>query len=141
MNLIDRLVARLQFPESGCWEWTGTKTRGGYGLISDKRRKKLTHRVYYEFYTGEPIPQGKILMHLCDNPPCVNPEHLAVGTQRDNVNDMYAKGRRYGAPRKAVCKRGQERSGDNLRGASCVECQRITRREWRERRKAAGLPS
>lgn len=144
MNLIARLVARLAFPDDGpleCWVWTGTTTRGGYGLISDAGRKRLVHRVYYEHYTGQPIPEGKILLHTCDNPPCINPEHLLVGTQRDNMNDMYAKGRRYGAPKKPVCKRGHPREGDNLRNGSCVQCYNITRREWRQRRKAAGLPS
>lgn len=72
---------------SGCWEWRGGTTKG-YGTYRDKS----AHRVSYERYKG-PIPPGMIVCHSCDNPSCVNPDHLWAGTYSDNANDMWSKGR------------------------------------------------
>lgn len=79
---------------AGCWIWTGDRhARDGYGRAQPPGRRLMkAHRVAYELVHG-PIPDGKVVMHTCDNPPCVNPAHLTVGTQLDNVNDMLAKGR------------------------------------------------
>lgn len=78
-----------------CWPWTGGLTVGGYGIIRPGRpsRKHLgTHRVAYEIAEG-PIPAGLFVLHRCDNRRCCNPSHLFLGTQQDNIDDMYAKGR------------------------------------------------
>lgn len=77
---------------TGCWIWTRLKSRG-YGIITVNRRNKLAHRFSYERYVGS-IPDGMHVCHRCDVPACVNPAHLFVGTQRDNMNDMDSKGRR-----------------------------------------------
>lgn len=80
---------------SGCWLWTGAKsTNGGYGYFIYGRggQKLRAHRVAWEMTHG-PIPEGWVVMHLCDNPLCVNPDHLEVGTQADNVLDMRIKDR------------------------------------------------
>jgi hypothetical protein len=83
---------RLTDPE-GCWEWLGGTTRG-YGLIYDGvKRYVKAHRVAYEVAVG-PIPDGLIVCHACDNRLCCNPDHLWIGTQRDNVWDAIRKGRR-----------------------------------------------
>ncbi len=75
----------------GCWEWTGAKGRG-YGLFHDGIRLVPAHRWLWE-QTNGPIPKGKILCHHCDNRPCVRPDHLFMGTNKDNSEDMVRKGR------------------------------------------------
>ena len=77
-----------------CWLWTGVKDGNGYGMIQDTSagRALRAHRVSFEMAYG-PIPEGKIILHECDNPPCVNPKHLRCGTKRDNALDAVAKGR------------------------------------------------
>ena len=79
-------------PNSGCWLWTAAYGRRGYGLIWDGKRLAIAHRVSWEMHRGE-IPAGLKVLHKCDVPPCVNPEHLFLGTQKDNVDDMLAKQR------------------------------------------------
>lgn len=76
----------------GCWTWTGHKDPNGYGRLNVKNKPMLAHRLSYEVHVG-PIPAGKVLCHRCDNPSCVNPAHLMVGEQADNVADMARKGR------------------------------------------------
>jgi len=78
--------------ESGCWIWTAGADDLGYGRIGVKGSTKLAHRVGWELYKGK-IPDGKNLCHRCDVPACVNPDHLFIGTQADNMMDMGAKGR------------------------------------------------
>lgn len=80
-------------PNSGCHLWTGTVCKHGYGRIYRKGASPvLVHRVAWERVHG-PIPAGLKVCHRCDTPSCVNPDHLFLGTQRDNLRDMYAKGR------------------------------------------------
>lgn len=75
-----------------CWIWTGYTNPAGYGTFGMDRSVKLAHRVAYEMLVV-PIPVGMCLCHRCDNPPCVNPAHMFVGTQRDNTNDAMEKRR------------------------------------------------
>lgn len=72
-----------------CWEWNGRTTEDGYGLV---HRQKLTHRVSWSYFKG-PIPEGIKVLHTCDNPSCVNPDHLFLGTIGDNNKDRSMKGR------------------------------------------------
>lgn len=81
-----------------CWEWAARKNASGYGLfVMGHSKVFLAHRVAYEHWVG-PFPNTMRILHRCDNPPCVNPDHLFVGTQADNVRDMVAKGRNVCVP-------------------------------------------
>ncbi|MDD4280094.1 MAG: HNH endonuclease [Candidatus Sumerlaeales bacterium] len=76
----------------GCWEWLGCKNMGGYGMIRVDGRLHQAHRISYALYNGE-IPDGMCICHRCDNPGCVNPTHLFLGTKLDNAKDRERKGR------------------------------------------------
>lgn len=75
-----------------CWPWAGACVTGGYGRLTTADGYILAHRRSYELEHG-PIPDGMIVRHGCDNPNCVNPRHLQVGTMKDNTQDMISRGR------------------------------------------------
>jgi hypothetical protein len=75
-----------------CWLWAGPRQKAGYGEINRGNKVLLAHRVSYEKFVG-PIPDGMNLLHTCDNPPCIRPDHLVPGTQGDNMRDAKRKGR------------------------------------------------
>lgn len=77
--------------DSGCWEWNGGRRAFGHGTVG---RSQAAHRLAYETWVG-PIPEGLIVRHKCDNPPCVNPDHLEIGTHADNAWDMTVRNRFY----------------------------------------------
>lgn len=91
--LYDRLsLIGWTVQESGCWEWSGSRYPRGYGRVPAKGTTLGAHRVAYEAWVG-PIPKGLLVRHKCDNPPCINPEHLEVGTNLDNMKDKVTRGR------------------------------------------------
>jgi len=76
----------------GCWEWTGSIDKDGYGQIHLHGKTIRAHRFAYMLVNGE-TPDNKHVLHTCDNPACVNPNHLWLGTNQDNVDDRERKGR------------------------------------------------
>ena len=88
-----RLYNSARLDEAGCWVWAGARDAHGYGMLSINNNTRRAHRVAYEAFCEE-IPQGMVICHSCDNPSCINPAHLRVGTQADNVADREARGRR-----------------------------------------------
>ena len=90
-----RLLRNSEQKQTGCREWLKGHQSDGYGVISINKRCLLAHRVAYEAFIGE-IPHGMIVMHKCDNPSCINPEHLLVGSHQDNMRDRNTKGRARG---------------------------------------------
>lgn len=90
--VIERLLETVVFGASDCWVWRGPVNDFGYGRMTFKGRTQTAHRVSYEAFVGA-IPEGLSLLHSCDNPSCINPEHLSPGTYSDNRRDCQAKGR------------------------------------------------
>ena len=76
-----------------CWEWTASKTEQGYGHFGFNKHVVKAHRFSWMLYSGKNIPEGMFVCHHCDNPSCVNHNHLFLGTPQDNMNDMIKKGR------------------------------------------------
>ena len=141
MSLHDRLWARIKRTSdaNACWPWIGSRTTDGYGHMGFKGQLYRTHRLAYECANG-PIPNGMVLMHRCDNPPCCNPAHLVVGTQQENARDVVLKGY-HPCSLKTHCPSGHPYSPDNTavrrKGTSnpyraCKECERTRNRlRWR----------
>lgn len=126
---------------SDCIEYSGGTFRNGYGSanlwVGGRHYIVYAHRLAYELAHG-PIPPGMVVMHTCDNPPCVNADHLRAGTQGDNVRDASSKGRLRRAL-KTHCKRGHEFTPDNTyfrpEGRQCKACVYMHTRIYREKKK------
>lgn len=151
LSEIDRFFSQVQAePNSGCWFWDGSLTvEGGYGQFGIKRdgkwRTVRAHVYSYEAFVGLK-PQGEtriVVMHKCDVPSCVNPRHLTVGTDVDNMQDAISKGRMIpGIANRSLthCKNGHPFAGTNVvqRGnrRHCKTCNRRRTAEYRARKEA-----
>lgn len=93
---IERFWEKVEIGEAGdCWEWTAYKTKKGYGRFQLSGSPERAHRVAWALTFG-PVPDGLFVCHHCDNPGCVNPAHLFIGTNSDNQLDSVCKGRHKG---------------------------------------------
>jgi hypothetical protein len=90
---IDRFLEKICYGLSGCWYWRGSRSKFGYGCFG----RKKAHRYSYELFNGK-ITNGLFVLHKCDIRNCVNPNHLFLGTQKDNVLDMVKKNRNKNKP-------------------------------------------
>lgn len=84
-------------PDNECWHWQGNRNQKNYGylrpVLGGRKRNIRAHRFSWEMANGQPIPKGMIVRHLCDNPICVNPKHLLLGTHAENTMDAIVRGR------------------------------------------------
>ena len=141
-----RFWEKVQKTLDGCWNWCGAKSTAGYGYLRIEKHGVLAHRIAWEL-THRDIPEGMCVLHHCDNPACVNPDHLFLGNQQDNTQDMIAKGRERWAwtdlnKVKTHCPYGHPYSGENLYiapngGRQCRTCRR-ERDRLSNRRRADG---
>ena len=121
-NALERFMSRVDVGP-GCWLWRGTTNSSGHGRFKIRTNVLVqAHRFVWEQLVG-PIPDQLCVLHRCDVPNCVNPDHLFLGTQADNINDMYAKRRRRG-PRINDCHPGQKHIAKGL-------CRTCYGRLWR----------
>lgn len=153
----------------GCWWWTAGESSGGYGSLSFGGKPQKAHRVSFTLFKG-PIENGLLVCHSCDNKLCVNPEHLWLGTDKDNTMDSIKKGRHKNQNYKHLirrfseagwkassekfkkmrfCKRGHEFTKENtwvskIGGRNCKACAKMNHRLWwieKCRRRKEGLNS
>lgn len=133
-----RVLRRIEVTPSGCWEWQGTKTPDGYGLVGLERTRVnlLTHRVVYEALVA-PIPDGLVIDHLCRNRGCVNPDHMETVTAAENTRRG-----RNAQREKTHCAKGHPYWGENLHvlpngKRQCRTCNRTNMAAYRARKASA----
>ncbi len=132
VSLADRFWVKVEKTDS-CWLWTGAPD-GRYGIAWQDGRQQKAQRVAWLLCHGEPVPRGVECCHRCDNPRCVRPDHLFLGTHRENMHDSIRKGRFVTRPSFSglYCKRGHRLTAENTYrypdGSShrnrrtCLEC-------------------
>ena len=130
----------------GCWEWTGSKLPRGYGNFGRqlvKEHSQLAHRWAWRFSHGRAAPQNRMVLHSCDNPCCVRPSHLFLGTQTDNMRDLASKGK-HPQSLKTHCPQGHpysegntkifRRPGRNTFNRACIICLKESRHRQKIKR-------
>lgn len=122
-----RFWEKVEFADD-CWEWLAATNPYGYGAFSYRGRGQAAHRVAWMLVNG-PIPEGLCVLHKCDNPPCVKPDHLFLGTRGDNLHDAMKKGRWHpgpGVPIQFHVRFGEAHSQSKLTEADVLEIRRRT---------------
>jgi hypothetical protein len=138
LTMAERFASKVSpEPTSGCWLWDGQVDLNGYARISRGppwTRITFGHRVAWELHRG-PIPTGLSVLHRCDVPGCVNPDHLFLGTQADNMADMNAKGRGNFPKMGTTCQKGHPFEFNGRRNI-CRACAREYYRRYNRKRAA-----
>lgn len=143
----ERLLSKVEKTDS-CWLWTACKNKKGYGQIVLRKKHWLAHRLSYTVFKGG-IPDGMFVCHSCDNPSCLNPDHLWVGSSLDNQRDSHSKGRTSYAKngpqhqRRSHCRIGhdylvtgiyEQVKSDGRVSRSCMECRKVSEKNRASRR-------
>lgn len=140
-------LKNVRVTDRGCWEWQGSVTPIGYGKVGAGKYLVIsTHRLAWMMFRGE-IGAGLNVLHRCDNRPCINPDHLWLGTLSDNCADMVSKGRhRGGGVLKTACPLGHPYDARDKTGKRfCRACRRESQRRYEQKvrgaRSAAKCPA
>lgn len=139
--IADRFWEKVQ-KSDGCWTWTGSRYHNGYGYLHfgtrTERKPLRAHRVSWELHNGD-ILDGLWVLHRCDNPSCVRPDHLFLGDRKANMEDCSRKGRtcKIGYSRRTHCAQGHAFTPENTRltkvgHRKCKECERLYKLRYRE---------
>lgn len=137
--VMERFIEKIDTSGS-CWLWKSALHHSGYGLFGMDGRMQTASRVAYKLLVG-PIPPDMCVLHACDNPRCVKPSHLFLGTQLENMRDMTTKGRNH-ETKKTHCPRGHAYTKLNTylspskKGRTCRECGRIAQRAYQAKKKS-----
>lgn len=135
--LAERFWPKVQ-KAADCWLWTGCRDRAGYGQLSGSGRgnpRIKAHRASWILHNG-PIPAGLLVLHFCDNPQCVRPDHLWLGTAGDNSRDAAEKGRLIFQRHPERCPRGARASGAKLTVAQVTHIKELRAQGWTQCRLA-----
>lgn len=135
-NPVVRLLRTVEFDESGCWAWKGTIDHDGYGRVYHLGKKVRAHRLSYELLVGELTP-GLVVDHVCRNKACINPDHLELVSQSENVKRSLPTSKngmtRGKYKKRPTCYRGHFKEWDHQADGykPCRECQKIRNKERR----------
>ena len=109
-NIYRQFMAKTNVTDDGCWDWRGVRNEQGYGCIWYKKHWIKAHRASLALFEGFDIKSTLLVCHHCDNPSCVNPDHLFIGTHKENVRDCMAKGRFKGHLNNPYTRTGRPRT-------------------------------
>ena len=108
-SFAERYADRIELdPTTGCHNWAGGRDRDGYGRLARGGRRSRAHVFAWEDANGRRVPRGRVVAHACDNPSCVNPDHLDAKTQRENIEDRQARDRQAKGSRNGRAKLTEE---------------------------------
>jgi hypothetical protein len=141
MKTLAQIFEKCTENKAGCLVWTGG-TRRRYARIYSGGRIYIGSRLVMELVHGK-IPEGQLVLHRCDNPPCLNPAHLFFGTHKENVQDAMLKGRMNKKRLSKKCKRGHGFTPDNTRysngGRVCRKCHQAYMKKYNKMRKVTAF--